>query len=34
MDVLQIPVVALFATMIVSFGLVMIFATVSDVIKN
>ncbi len=34
MDVLHIPVVALFTTMIASFSLVMIFATVSDVIKN
>ena len=34
MDVLHIPVVALFTTMIASFGLVMIFATVGAVIKN
>lgn len=34
MDILNIPVVALFTAMIASFGLVMIYVTVSDVIKN
>jgi hypothetical protein len=34
MDVLHIPAVALFATMIAAFGGVMLFATISDVIKN
>jgi hypothetical protein len=34
MDVLHIPAVALFTTMIASFCLVMISATISDVIKN
>lgn len=34
MDVLQIPAVALFTGMIVSFAVIMIFATIGDVIKT
>lgn len=34
MDILQIPAVALFTGMVLSFMVVMLFVTVSDVIKN
>ena len=34
MDILQMPAVALFTGMVLSFMVVMLFVTVSDVIKN
>ena len=34
MDVLQIPVVALYSGMIMSFAIVMLFVTVGDVVKS
>lgn len=34
MDVLQIPAVALFTGMVLSFAVIMIFVTVGDVIKH
>ena len=34
MDVLQIPAVAIFTGMIISFAVVMLFETVTDVIKH
>lgn len=34
MDVLQIPVVALYSGMIISFTIVMLFVTVGDVVKS
>ena len=34
MDVLQIPVVALYSGMIISFAIVMLFVTVGDVVKS
>lgn len=34
MDVLQIPVVALYTGMIISFAVIMLFVTVGDVIKH
>lgn len=34
MDVIQIPAVAIFTGMIISFAVVMLFVTVTDVIKN